>query len=88
MLSFKQFLLDESFELIENTLVAYDFDKTTGHGDARVRVNHSSGKKVLSNREAMEEIGHENLDKSFPVKPAALPSVAKVDAAETACFFD
>jgi hypothetical protein len=30
----------------------------------------------------------ENLDKSLPVKPAALPSPAKVDAAETACFFD
>ena len=30
----------------------------------------------------------ENLDKSFPVKPAALPSVAKVDAALTACFLD
>ena len=30
----------------------------------------------------------ENLDKSLPVNPAALPSVAKVDAAATACLRD
>jgi hypothetical protein len=30
----------------------------------------------------------ENFVKGLPVKPADLPSVAKVDAAETACFFD
>lgn len=64
MLSFKQFMV-EQIDLIENTLVAYDFDKTTGHGNARVRVNHSSDKRVLSNSEAMEEIGHRNLDQDM-----------------------
>lgn len=74
MLGFKQFISEQSFELIENTLVAYDFDKTTGHGDARVRVNHSSGKRVLSNREAMEEIGHRNLDKSLHKERTSNPN--------------
>jgi hypothetical protein len=74
MLSFKQFISEQSFELIENTLVAYDFDKTTGHGDARVRINHSSGKRVISNKEAMKEIGHENLDQSLHKERTSNPN--------------
>lgn len=74
ILGFKQFISEQSFELIENTLVAYDFDKTTGHSDARVRINHSSGKRVLSNKEAMEEIGHENLDQSLHKERTSNPN--------------
>jgi len=73
MLSFKQFMV-EQIDLIENTLVAYDFDKTTGHGNARVRVNHSSDKRVLSNSEAMEEIGHHNLDQSLHKERTSNPN--------------
>jgi hypothetical protein len=74
MLSFKEFVLDESFELIENTLVAYDFDKTTGHGDARVRINHTTNKRVITNNEAMSEIGPHNLDQSLHKERTSTPN--------------